>query len=282
VAGSWSIEEVEATVTDYFLMLAAELRGERYNKSDHRRRLLQLLDDRSEAAIERKHMNISAVLRELDHPWIDGYKPLENYQHILFEAVERRLTEDAAITELVEPSISDPVDIPVMDDPMDVLSDPPVPETPAVSDYTKLGERKNRIPRKTDYLAREARNRSLGLAGEEFVIQFEAERLYRAGRRRLSERIDHVSRSKGDGLGYDILSFEEDGQERLIEVKTTSFGKRTPFYVSRTELSCSVERESEYHLYRVFRFRQYPGLYWLRGRLDDQFDLNPIQYEARR
>lgn len=263
-------------------MLDSELRGEAYNKSDHRRRLQPLLSDRSETAIERKHMNISAVLRELDHPWIDGYKPLGNYQQLLFDAVKSQLASDLSIAGLIEKAISDPVNVPDVSDPLSALTDPPIYEESAPTDYSKIQEPKERTPRKIDYLAREARNRDLGLAGEEFVARFEAERLHRAGRRRLSESIDHVSKSRGDGLGYDILFFEEDGRERLIEVKTTSFGRRTPFYVSRNELACSVERESEYHLYRVFTFRRAPGLYWLKGRLDSQFSLNAIQYEARR
>jgi hypothetical protein len=69
-----------------------------------------------------------------------------------------------------------------------------------------------------NYLEIEARNRRLGLAGEEFAMRFEEERLWRAGQKRLADKIEHVARTRGDGEGYDILSFEESGHERLIEV----------------------------------------------------------------
>jgi hypothetical protein len=42
VADDWSRAEVEATITDYFVMLEAELRGEPYNKAEHRRALLRV------------------------------------------------------------------------------------------------------------------------------------------------------------------------------------------------------------------------------------------------
>jgi hypothetical protein len=38
----WSHEEVEATVSDYFDMLAMELRGEEFNKAEHNRNLQKL------------------------------------------------------------------------------------------------------------------------------------------------------------------------------------------------------------------------------------------------
>jgi hypothetical protein len=70
MAENWSHEEVEATVSDYFEMLAMELRGEPYNKAEHNRHLQKLLNNRTKAAVELKHQNISAVLIELGYPYI--------------------------------------------------------------------------------------------------------------------------------------------------------------------------------------------------------------------
>ncbi|MBW3554818.1 MAG: hypothetical protein KY466_15000 [Gemmatimonadetes bacterium] len=42
--GNWSREEVEATAASYFAMLEHGLRGESFNKAEHRRALLPLLD----------------------------------------------------------------------------------------------------------------------------------------------------------------------------------------------------------------------------------------------
>lgn len=82
----WKREEVDAIVADYFEMLGAELSGVPYNKTAHRRRLVDLLAGRSEASIEFKHGNISAVLIDLGFPYITGYKPRFNYQALLFDS----------------------------------------------------------------------------------------------------------------------------------------------------------------------------------------------------
>lgn len=62
-----------------------------------------------------------------------------------------------------------------------------------------------------------------------------------------------------------MLSFEEDGRERLIEVKTTAFGELTPFYVSRNELARSNADADRYQLYRAFDFRDRPRVFNLPG-----------------
>ena len=67
----WSSEEVEASVADYMTMLASELAGVPYNKAAHRRKLSEVLNGRTEQAIEFKHANISAVLIDLGFPYID-------------------------------------------------------------------------------------------------------------------------------------------------------------------------------------------------------------------
>lgn len=282
MADHWSIEEVEATVSDYLSMLSSELKGDDYDKTAHRRSLLPNLNGRSEGAVEFKHQNISAILRELGCPAIDGYKPMSNYQNLLYDVVIDRLSKDHDLLDRISHLITAPIDEPEIDDLTAISEKPPASSDLGELDYSIVREADDRRPIKVDYIAQEARNNAIGLAGEQLVVRFEVERLLRRGQQQLSNRVEHVSQTTGDGLGYDILSYDEDGRERLIEVKTTSFGKRTPFYVTRNELSCSVEREDEYHLYRVFTFRRTPRLYWLRGRLDDQFNLNATQYEARR
>src|SRR6266853_644395 len=104
----WSEIEVEAAVADYLDMLALELRGEPFNKAEHNRALLRLLNRRSRGSIERKHQNISAVLIELGYPYIDGYKPLRNYQEVLKEVVEERLIGAPALDKEIAALIVSP------------------------------------------------------------------------------------------------------------------------------------------------------------------------------
>jgi len=105
----------------------------------------------------------------------------------------------------------------------------------------------------------------LGTAEEEFVIRYERARLLDAGCEFLAHRIEHTSKVRGDHEGYDVLSFETDGTERLIEVKTTKYGRETPFFVTRNEVAASERHAAKYNVYRMFSFRREPRLYLLRG-----------------
>ena len=72
------------------------------------------------------------------------------------------------------------------------------------------------------------------------------------GYKKLQHKIEQVSVTKGDGLGFDVLSYNTDGSEKHIEVKTTTDKKNTPFHISQNELLYSKEESSSYWLYRVY------------------------------
>jgi hypothetical protein len=270
---------VEATVSDYFDMLEMELRGERFNKAEHNRNLQNVLNRRTKGAIEKKHQNISAVLIELGYPYIDGYKPLPNYQGLLYGAVEDRLLNAVglhrAAAAAVEKTVEQP---PVINDVLTILVSPPHREEDKPRLYDRVPPIRKSVRR--NYLEMESRNQTLGLAGEKLVLDFEHERLWRAGKKDLADRIEHIAQSKGDHLGFDILSFETNGRERLIEVKTTRFGELTPFFASKNEVAVSEIREAEWQLYRLFSFVREPKLFVLPGSLRNTCSLDPIQFAA--
>src|SRR4051794_28632761 len=91
---NWSTQEVSLIVADYFAMLEAELLGNPFKKSDHRKALAPKLQGRSNGSIEFKHQNVSGVLVELGLPYIGGYKPRSNYQGILAAEVETFLDQN--------------------------------------------------------------------------------------------------------------------------------------------------------------------------------------------
>ena len=133
---------------------------------------------------------------------------------------------------------------------------------------------------KINYLEREARNISLGAAGEKFVLKYEQTRLEAIEKFNLADRIEQVSETQGDWAGYDIRSFNDDGSDRFIEVKTTRYGIETPFFVTKNELGFSTDNPSDYNLYRVFSFRKTPKLFMLQGRLDKVCVLDAVQFRA--
>ena len=274
---AWSLEEVEATVADYFRMLQLELAGQPYNKLAHNRALEKLLAGRSHGAIELKHQNISAVLLELGCGYIFGYKPRGNYQQLLYDVVAARVVEDVAFDRVALQAVERDAVMPDLDGLSNIVVSPPrmnlVRSPEPARQYTRRAVRR-------DYLERESRNRSLGLAGERFVAEFEVRRLHAGGHRALADRVEHVSVNKGDGLGFDVLSFEPDGRERFIEVKTTAFGAVAPFYVSRNELKFSEEKQEQFVLSRVHEFRSHPKIFELRGAIRNNVLLDPVSFEA--
>lgn len=277
MSGSWSREEVEATVADYFDMLTMELTGQQYSKAEHYRKLARLLNDRSEGAIERKHSNISAVLIELQCPWISGYKPLGHYQGLLFEIIEDRLKRGALFDQAAAAAVEMPAAVPLPNDFAKVMVEPPkLSYSTGEPDAPKI-----RSAAKRAYIDREARNISLGRAGEEFVVHYERWRLISNGHERLANKVEHVAQTQGDGLGFDVLSFDTNGKERMIEVKTTSFGKETPFFITWNEVALSRSETDHFHLYRLFDFRKEPHLFSFRGPVDRHCHLDPITYQAR-
>lgn len=274
--GSWSQAENEATVSSYLSMLKRELTGEPYNKTEERRRLLAELDDaRNEAAIEFKHQNISAILAENGWVYINGYKPAINIQRTLRLEVERQLREDQELDRLmqrhVETTAIQPLDASTVADMTEV--DPPEAVFGA-AEWNPRGI-------KRDYLYQDAKNRRLGLEGELVVMAMEKKRLLDNGCHDLAARVDHAAVTIGDGLGYDIHSFEMDGSDRLIEVKTTVYDVETPFFISHNEVDASAHYGQRFYLYRLFRFGSKScGWYQLRGPIAETCDLQPKAYVA--
>jgi hypothetical protein len=275
----WTREEVEVTVADYLHMLTQELADQSYNKTARRRALQRKLDDRPEGAIERKHQNISAIFLELGCPWIPGYKPLSNYQRLLFEVVEHQVATSPLFDQVALRAADQPAAPPLLSDFGAVLVASPIVLHGAKQERTPYKLREQGFKR--DYLAREARNTSLGRAGEEFTVAYERARLCALGEKNLSEQVEHVSAIKGDGLGFDVLSFEATGKERFIEVKTTAFAKETPFFISRSEVEFSKSFAKQFQLYRLFEFRKLPRMFSLRGAINDNCILDPVSYVGR-
>lgn len=137
------------------------------------------------------------------------------------------------------------------------------------------------VPATIDFVQRDAANRVLGTWGEEFVFELEQRRLHDDERRPdLARRVKWRARDEGDGLGYDILSFDRTGDDRLIEVKTTGAGKYLSFALTSNELACSRQNADRYRLYRLYEFGRSPRLYILHGALDRACALIPTQYRA--
>jgi hypothetical protein len=271
VAGTdWSSQELDLIVADYFSMLREEQAGLRVHKTEHRRALKEHIR-RSDGSIEFKHQNISAVLTRLGLPRIRGYLPAWNFQGAIAVAIGRYLGKN-------------PDPVPLVVRPATGLAEPStlfvgLPPTPPPIN-AKARTAFERVARAFDPALKDQLNRELGKAGEQLVYEHEQRKLVDADRRDLARKVRWVSQEDGDGLGYDIKSFDPSGHERWIEVKTTRGGNLTPFYLTRNENEVSKERPDAFRLYRLHDFSQQPGLFTLTPPLDAVLQLEPMTFRA--
>jgi len=108
-----------------------------------------------------------------------------------------------------------------------------------------------RTPRKINWESINKSRAKTGLKGEELVAEVEREFFRSISRNDLADKVRHVSKEDGDGLGYDVLSFSADGNEKYIEVKSTNGTLESPFYISRNELGFLQEHQKDAFVYRV-------------------------------
>lgn len=104
-----------------------------------------------------------------------------------------------------------------------------------------------------DYIKQNEINKELGDAGEEFVCEYERECIKKYNLPD-SKQVKWISKDVGDGFGYDILSYDSQGNQIYIEVKTTEGNEKSSFYITANELLKSEQEKERYFLYRVYNF----------------------------
>ena len=120
-------------------------------------------------------------------------------------------------------------------------------------------------------------NKRIGDLGELLVLEFEQERLKNMN---IMKNPIHMSKSKGDGLGYDILSYNEFEEKIYIEVKTTRKAINQPFYLTKNELECSKIVGNKYFIYRLYDFddKENKAKYFVHVGDLSNICINPTQY----
>jgi hypothetical protein len=214
----WWLYEVEPAVDVYLSMQQLARAGQTFRKSDFLKQLHAGNPTRTIKAFEYKLQNVSAALRDVDRPWLEGYAPAKNYQALVRFVLEDRLGSHAFDMRLEH--------------------QPPATHRRSV---------------KIDWAERDASNRELGHAGEQFVVDQQRDILVKAGRSDLAKLVKWVA-EESDGDGYDIESFTPGGARLFIEVKTTCGDALTPFFLTARELAVWVEKGKSYQLHRLFKF----------------------------
>ena len=273
---AWSIDEINAIVDDYMSMLLQDLKGEKYNKTSHREKLKPQLKNRTDGSIEFKHQNISAALIDLDYPYIDGYKPRFNYQNELFQVISKKTEEiDFDLPNIIDNNLNKTKKSSKDLTPILTEVQPPTTINRKINPYEKI-----EFGRKTkkNYALIENNNKNLGRRGEELVLEFEKQRVTKL---KLDvSKVQWISEIKGDDEGYDILSLNDDGSARYIEVKTTTQGIDFHFFISGREVEFSRRNKDNYFIYRVFNLNKSPNFYTQKGYVIDSFELFPTEFKA--
>lgn len=139
--------------------------------------------------------------------------------------------------------------------------------------------RKVETTKKTDYLTKQKENSRVGDKGEQIVIAYEKERLKYCGD--LAQKVVWMSQ-KSDAKGYDVLSYEKDGTERQIEVKSTTDKVSDKFKFILTENEREhAEALSNYWIYRVFDIDNQPVIYKIKNPFKNNLvHMKPLRYQA--
>ncbi|PGZ14683.1 DUF3883 domain-containing protein [Bacillus cereus] len=160
--------------------------------------------------------------------------------------------------------------------------DPPFSKKQEGNSQQINNQRRNRRATNRNYEREQKRNKIVGDAAEIMVFNIEKEKLVAANRVDLAEQVEHVSKTQGDGLGYDIKSFEIDGTEIYIEVKGSSETVNKGFLISDSEVRFSRESTEQFYLYRVYDLNSNkPKFFKLKGPIEEHFDLVQTEYFAK-
>lgn len=128
-----------------------------------------------------------------------------------------------------------------------------------------------------NFQAQAKEQKDLGDNGEELVKQFEIDYLKSKGLNDLAAKVEIMK----DGVGYDILSFNIDGCEKYIEVKTTTGNELKPFFLSDNELAFMKQNKGNYSIYRVFKYNadyNFAEFYEIKGDVEKQLCMKAINY----
>lgn len=143
---------------------------------------------------------------------------------------------------------------------------------------------KGKKKRKIDFEKESKINCKIGEHGERVVMKVEKDKLLSLGRKDLSSRVERKS-EESDSFGYDILSFDQDGKEIFIEVKSTKHkadDNLVQFFISLNEYRNAISYPN-YYIYIVFEVNtRNPKILKIENlsSLGDKISIEPANYRV--
>lgn len=147
------------------------------------------------------------------------------------------------------------------------------------TDHTGLSSYNSKV----DFEEKNRNNKRLGDRGELIVLKSEIDKLKNCDKKKYVKDIKHISK-EDDSAGYDILSFDEFGNEIYIEVKSTRRKKGyVNFYLTANELERS-RGDMNYWVYVVFETdTDNPKIWRINNPFEnnkDDISLVPVEYRV--
>lgn len=120
-----------------------------------------------------------------------------------------------------------------------------------------------------DFEKENRRHALLGKRGENIVFDIEREYFEKQGKHAVAQKINWASK-EDSSLGYDILSFDDEGKEKYIEVKATArtVSPNVTFRLSRNEYE-QAKTLVNYYFYIVFNAKSKNPKIWRSKNLFD-------------
>lgn len=140
----------------------------------------------------------------------------------------------------------------------------------------------NKKSTKVNYSAQSKKFKRIGDRGEQVVVMAERQKLEKLGRSDLAKKVDQISK-RDDTVGYDIKSYDANGVEKYIEVKSTI--KPPTFcniFISSNELYTAKNTEN-YYFYIVYDIgSKNPKIWEIKSKdllSDANIEIKPILYK---
>ena len=281
----WSVEETNLVCDLYLLQLKNYLSDKQILDLNKTREFLVRKLNKSNKAIRLKMHHISSILVNSELPYLETFKPFSRVDIDFVdwketELIKKKLLNELNTKEFIDLFITALSKSNYSTEVTENNTFEELPEPEIFEDSKTTSQKTIKIFPKINYVEREIRNSKLGEAGEKWVIDFEKRRLNNIGREDLIDKVIWASKEIGDGLGYDIISCDKDGNELYIEVKTTCLGKYAVFYLTEREIRTAAELGSEYLIYRVFDFDKETKIYKVENNIQEELNLIPSTYRA--
>ena len=159
-----------------------------------------------------------------------------------------------------------------------------IADSQTITSKSKSNSNKVRTKEDINYSEQQAISQKNGDRGEELVLRNEIEKIKQWGLPdEILSRVRRVS-LESDDYGFDILSFDKDGNERYLEVKTTkSNGKNFSFILTKNEFEQAKKYGNKYSFVIVFDILNNPHIWYMGNPFVEEpykVKIQPFQYRV--